>query len=289
MPRTQPPKHSAGSLLWLGAGLAYLSILVPALLGGVGAALVPCGGFLCNVGYAFLGALAGAALGVVVVVFLAARLGLRWWFVPVLLAVAAAGVALFTTFDGVPAGAGVLVAVLAPVAGALTASGLKPRRLLVGAVALLTAIAVGVALLTLGDHLDRRSQLQQRAEKFRTTTLPLVAPTSIEAPELRLVLAEPEQVIYDLRTPEHAGWLRIVLEPTAVRECSEGNVTDLGDDIFASGEGHSFRRVCRELGEVDAELWPDGGDSDWGSDEMVEVARALEPAGAQWFADHQES
>ncbi|GAA4893588.1 hypothetical protein GCM10025789_08460 [Tessaracoccus lubricantis] len=274
--------------LWLGAGAAYLCVVIPAVVIGSGAAVLPCDGFLCNVGNAFLGALVGGALGLVVTAVVGARLGLRWWFVPVLVAVLAVGVVLFTRFDGVPERAGVLLALLSPMAGALSAAGLRRRGFTVG-IASLAALAVfGTAVLTLGAHLDRRAQLDRRADQFRAAALPLHAPTALEQAELRLVLAEDDQVIYDLRTPQHTGWLRIVLEPAATQPCELGrNGTDLGDGIVATGRDQSFRRVCRQLGSVNAELWPDSSDNDWQADQMVEVARQLEPADAQWFVDHQ--
>ncbi|GAA4893610.1 hypothetical protein GCM10025789_08490 [Tessaracoccus lubricantis] len=113
-------RATATQRVMLGVAFGYLCTFVPALLGFFAAAQVPCEGLLCWFESAFVGSCIGLGLGIIVAAFVGRRLGLRWWFGPVLLV-------LFALSLGLPfmvAGAGweaVLLGLLAPVLAALSA------------------------------------------------------------------------------------------------------------------------------------------------------------------------
>ena len=79
---------------------------------------------------------------------------------------------------------------------------------------------------------------------------------------LRLVSADDERVIYDLNSSDYDGWLRIVLGSSATRGCRVSNSNHLGNGIYVA-KAQEIRRVCRDMGDTSAELWPDGSDSRW--------------------------
>lgn len=280
------PRFGTIALVLLGAGATYLLVVLPGILAGVLATFIPCDGFLCEIGNGVLGALFGAVVGLAAAFVVTRRMGLRWWFIPVLVGVVVLGAAVSASFDTVAPQIGLLLVVASPVIAAVTAAGLQPAVMGRAAVALVVAFAVILGLLALGDQLDRRSRLSQRAENFRTTSLPLYAPTALDDVELKLIRADQDHVMYDINSPDHDGWLRVMLESSAAGGCHVGNAEDVGDGIYVS-PGPKARRVCRDLDGMTAELWPDGAASSWPSDAMVHVARSLEPADAQWFVDRQ--
>lgn len=277
---------SPGRRALLAVGAAYLLVSLLGLAGVMIGPLVPCTGKLCEIGRAVEGGLVGAGLALILLAVVAHRLRMRWWFVPAILLLLSGGLLAMTRTDGPLAWALGLMVVASPVIAALLSSGLSRRVVAVAFGVLAVLLVIAVALLALWERLDDRRQDERRAERFRSTSMPLYAPLELQDAELRLTSGDDARVIYDLRTPEHEGWLRVVLYPAGGEECAWQNVRELGDGITAPGSvGDVVYRVCRDLGSVKAELWPDGGGSDWTGDEMLQVARQLAPADAEWFIE----
>lgn len=262
---------------------AYLALAVLMVLGALLASLVPCAGKLCVFSRVFEGAGIGLLLALLALVFIGRWLGMRWWFVPTLAAVGVGSAALAALLDPPAAWVFGVIAAAAPVIAALVSARLRPRASALALGALAVLIAVIVALLLLGQQLSDRQVAEYRADSFRATAVPLYAPVDLPDAELRLTSTEDTTVIYDLRTPGHDGWLRVLLdaEPDPAR-CAWPAPVDLGDGITGSAQTGPVR-LCRELDGVVAELWPDGGHSDWTREQALEIARRLAPADADWF------
>ena len=263
----------------------YGAVAVAGFLGATIGAVVPCTGKFCELGQVFEGALIGGVIGLALAGGIAHLLGMRWWFIPLtagLVVVAAWGG--FNTADIVTY-AFMVLGVTAPVIAALTAARLAKRTVGIALGALAALIAVAVAGMALMDQYEKRRHAQWQAARFRTTPIPLHAPAHLSDAEVRLTAADEHRVIYDLRTPAHDGWLRVVLAPDDPH-CGWKNRTEVGDGIVVPGNGTDYGRVCRDLGEVTAEFWPDGGSSDWTGPQILEVAAELVPADAQWFIEH---
>lgn len=262
----------------------YVAMGVLGLIGAFIGPLVPCSGKLCELGRVFEGAAVGMVLGLVLAALLAHRLGLRWWFVPTIVGVAVASFVLARSAEDTPLHVLLSLVVAAPIIAALASSGFRPRDIGIGVAALALVIALIAVALKVGDETDRRRRDEGRAEQFRTTGVPLYAPTHIDDAEVRLILGEEDQVMYDLSDGDHDGWLRVVLDPEPGR-CEWSNHTDLGDGLKGRGAGPDYRNVCLEKPGVTVEFWPDGGSSDWTSQDMVDAARGFHPVDAQWLIE----
>lgn len=281
MERARPTPASRAAAAALGT---YFAMGVLGLIGAFIGPLVPCSGKLCELGRVFEGAAVGMVLGLVLAALLAHRLGLRWWFVPTILGVAVVSFVLARSAEGTPLHVLLSLVVAAPIIAALVSPGFSPRGVAIGLAVLALVIALIAVVLKVGDERDHRRHQERQAERFRATDVPLYAPTHIDDAEVRLVVGDEDLVMYDLSDGAHDGWLRVVLDPSSER-CEWSNHTDLGDGLKGLGNGPEHRRVCLALPDVTVEFWPDGGSSDWTSQDMVDAARGFHPVDAQWLIE----
>lgn len=288
-----PSERSAPAASGPATALAVAAHYAAALLLGAGGAMIgavlPCEGFLCAIGNAVVWGGGGILLGSLVAAWVARRMGLGWWYVPVTLLVLVAALWASSLADGFATTALVALAALAPVVGGALAGrlGIVPR---VVTLAVVVAAALGAGVV--GAQVERSQDAQQREariERFRGAQVNFVAPASREGVEVRLVSVdngEHPAAIYDLRTPEVPDWLRVSLFTDPERqECRGPGVRDLGGGVRGAGEPGEQRTVCRDFDDVRVQVWPDGSPNRWRGDAMVELAADLEPVEVEWLVE----
>jgi len=285
-PVTRPATQRANAVA--GAGLLLALVALGGAVGGLIAGLIPCSGFLCTVGNAVLGAAGGALLGALIAALIGRRLGLPWWFVPLAVLIAAAGL-WASGQQGLLGRAGLFLALAAPAIAAVAASRQRPRT----KVALIVGLLVLVGLLGVGRGVlaDRATADAQAAsaQRLRQSGVPILAPTG--RPELRVRVASVEptgpapSVMYDVTDDGGLTWARVhlVTGPDA-NSCArrQGSITtgSGSDAVTVAG-----RDVCRAGTGVVANLWPDTGTT-WTTERLVQLARDLRPDDGAWIASH---
>lgn len=104
----------------------YVAMAVLAFIGSMIGQAVPCTGKLCELGRVFQGAAVGILVALALMAYVGHRIGMRWWFVPTILAVAIGSLGLADLLADPASKVFVVVALAAPVIGAVVASGRRP-------------------------------------------------------------------------------------------------------------------------------------------------------------------
>ena len=178
-----------GILLGTLATLAFVPVL-DSLFGLVGLG-IPCEGFLCSIGLALYGAIAGAALGLVLGGVAGWFCGLRWWFIPgFVLGVVAGGMAFSALAIPIESSWPWLLPIL-PLAAVL-ASGLptRPRLLASGILGAVLVLGVGVGVFVVG-RTSAVAAASRAVAAARTDGVGILAPVGHDEFVVSAVVHEP--------------------------------------------------------------------------------------------------
>ncbi len=288
------PAPSRWRAIGQAVALAYALTLIGVAV-GVGIALVlPCesGGMECLAAPVY-GSFAGGAVGLLAAGVVARRWRISWWWAPMTLVLLMAAVPL----AWVAAPLGLAFALLAPVLVAFAAAPpdgaqqVSTRRSLVT----LAAVVLGTGLLMVAalwwdrelDSVDSLSQLEE-------TGIDLVAPVGRDDVQVSTVGARATpDVFYTLTktgSPESA--IQVVLRAGPDDPCrpSDSVTCTVDGDVTLHLFDEELVSVHRQVGQTAVRLDSGGrreGITDWTQQELVQLARDLEPVEASWLLDRE--
>ncbi|MDO5676213.1 MAG: hypothetical protein Q4G35_01760 [Propionibacteriaceae bacterium] len=274
-------ERTPGNRAFLAALIAYVLILFLGISGAVVASQIPCTGKFCELGRLFEGAMVGGLLALALTVWISLRIGMRWWFVPLIIALGVVALPA-ATFGGPVGWAIALLAVAAPVVSAVTAAGL-PRRTMVIALAVLVGLALlGSAVIWGVKQAGDARQRSEIHDRLRAETVPLYAPAAVEGVEVKLQYPDEQVVYYEIIIPGRDGALSVSLDGSGFDRCNWETYRDMGDDIRVPGNKGDFANVCRYLDGVIADVARNGG---WTGEQAVDVLRQFTPVDAEWLIE----
>ena len=287
-----------GILLGTLATLAFVPVL-GSLFGLVGLG-IPCEGFLCSIGLALYGAIAGAALGLVLGGVAGWFCGLRWWFIPgFVLGVVAGGMAFSALAIPIESSWPWLLPIL-PLAAVL-ASRLptRPRLLASGILGAVLVLGVGVGVFVVG-RTSAVAAASRAVAAARTDGVGILAPVGHDEFVVSAVVHEPPPtgpyLAYDLTELGQPGTVRVLMDRVdAFDSCGDGSVLrawQLGDPPPTGGVD-AIDRVCvpvpgggwAVLFAAEPEIIA-GENAGWRGRRLVDLAEALRPDDGAWVVGH---
>lgn len=297
MTTTTPGRDSGGMTATVLA--TYGVAILFGVIAGVIGLLLPCEGFLCNVGYGVMGALLGVLASAPATAIIARRNGVRWWYTVIAYGAVIVALVLGATANSVlPSPDELSLLVLAasgPLLGAVFAAPGKlwRRFVIVG----LLAVAFVVAPIIADELTNRRWHEQDvnAIERWRTDGLPVFAPVGLEGVVVNSVSVSADSEhrhgssLYDMSVPGVAGEVRVdhAQETNPGDYChTDKTFQDLGDGLEGLTGDDGATVVCFTRDGIRVTVREDGFEGQWRGDRLVELARSLQLADPDWLADH---
>lgn len=295
-PRPTRTPDGSGALKTL--GLTYAAALLFGAVGAFIGSIVPCSGFLCNVGYAALGAVIGVFASAPVAAIAARRNGVRWWYTVVAYGLPVLALVMLLTAGSViespPEIVLFIMAAAAPIVGILVAAPGDPRWRIAAIAVIVVALLVAPFI---QDQLSRNRWDEERRTaivRWQAAGHPVYAPVGTDGTVVQAVSVRDAtehlsaSAMYDLTVPGVDGEVRVwhIPEPDGSTLCDPRQpYTDLGDGIRTRGTGDDVVTVCRSFDGITVGLTNDGPGG-WEGQPLVDLARSLELTDTAWLTEH---